>query len=550
MKLNKLFTFTLAALAMAACSNDDEPGIGGGGQKGEIIDAISIAFTNSVAPATRADKGEIEGVGTENNVYVAYLFAKENDPQHEGAKVGDWTVKRVAGDSNAEDADVIAAIGEGDVATPGTKKNMCTFNGVRQGDSVYVIVNDPQMTLATAQTLAHQADKSEAAIRAYISNLSKSYLNDLTVTADGKQTKKYIMAGVSAIPTNPNIPNGSTVKVSIPLNRELAKVFFNASVTTNPVYEAYGKMAIKDANWDPTAGGIKDPDGIVVVRIPRRVSPFTAQARDWYFPQSADATAKDWDVEGWLKAFAGEKESAPGTAEVAGATPALNKGEYNADAKEYRLTWVVGEKALTDGEKANANSMVYVKSDKLYSPYFYVTPNYANNAGCATVVVTQATYIGANTLLEPTITEQMLKEALADVTFQTATSTDGSVTYDKLAADFWNTGANVTALVAFLETNEAYKLALRGETEQAKKEAAITIKPNDKRYYRADVANYSDDETTSMKITERNTFYHITGTITTLGAKTIEDAINSDNIDMLVQVVVKPWKYVVNNINM
>ena len=82
------------------------------------------------------------------------------------------------------------------------------------------------------------------------------------------------------------------------------------------------------------------------------------------------------------------------------------------------------------------------------------------------------------------------------------------------------------------------------------KEAAITIQPKDKRYYRADVANYSDDETTSMKITERNTFYHITGTITTLGAKSIEDAINSDNIDMLVQVVVKPWKYVVNNINM
>lgn len=548
MKLNKLFTFTLAALAMAACSNDDEPGIDKGGQKGELIDAISIAFTSSSAPATRADKGEIEGTGSENDVYVAYLFAKENDPQHEGAKVGDWTVKRVAGDASVDkDEDVSTAIQGGDVATPGTKKNMCTFNGVRQGDSVYVVVNDPQMTLATAQTLAHQGDKSEAAIRAYISNLSKSYLNELTVTKDGTQDKKYIMAGVSAIPTNPNIPNGSTVKVSIPLNRELAKVFFNASVTTNPVYEAYGKMAIKDTEWKPD-GTTADPDGIVVVRIPRRVSPFTAQARDWYFPQSADATAKDWNVEDWLKAFAGEKESVPGTAE-ASETPALNKGEYNADAKEYRLTWVVGEKELADGIAPAATSMVYVKSGKLYSPYFYVTPNYADNAGCATVVVTQATYIGANTLLEPTITEQMLKEALLDSDFKTATSTDG-VTYDKLAADFWNTGANVTALVAFLEKNATYKLALRGETEQAKKEAAITIKPNDKRYYRADVANYSDDETTSMKITERNTFYHITGTITTLGAKSIEDAINSDNIDMLVQVVVKPWKYVVNNINM
>lgn len=549
MKLNKLFTFTLAALAMAACSNDDEPGIDKGGQKGELIDAISIAFTSSSAPATHADKGEIEGTGSENDVYVAYLFAKENDPLHEGAKVGDWTVKRVAGDANAEDKDVTTAITGGDVATPGTKKNMCTFNGVRQGDSVYVVVNDPQMTLATAQTLAHQGDKSEAAIRAYISNLSKSYLNDLTVAIDGKQKGKYIMAGVSAIPTNPNIPNGSTVKVSIPLNRELAKVFFNASVTTNPVYEAYGKMAIEDTEWKPD-GTTEDPDGIVVVRIPRRVSPFKAQARDWYFPQSADATAKDWNVENWLKAFAGEKESAPTVAEVAGTTPALNKGECNADAKEYRLTWVVGEKALADGGTPKETSIVYVKSDKLYSPYFYVTPNYADNAGCATVVVTQATYIGANTLLEPTITEEMLDKALQNDAFKTATSTDGTTKYDKLAADFWNTEKNVDALVAFLNTDEAYKLALRGETEIAKQRAAITIQKNDKRYYRADVANYSDDETTSMKITERNTFYHITGTITTLGAKSIEDAINSDNIDMLVQVVVKPWKYVVNNINM
>ena len=536
-------------ILMAACSNDDEPGIDKGGQKGELIDAISIAFTSSSAPATRADKGEIEGTGSENDVYVAYLFAKENDPLHEGAKVGDWTVKRVAGDANAEDKDVTTAITGGDVATPGTKKNMCTFNGVRQGDSVYVVVNDPQMTLATAQTLAHQGDKSEAAIRAYISNLSKSYLNDLTVAIDGKQKGKYIMAGVSAIPTNPNIPNGSTVKVSIPLNRELAKVFFNASVTTNPVYEAYGKMAIEDTEWKPD-GTTEDPDGIVVVRIPRRVSPFKAQARDWYFPQSADATAKDWNVENWLKAFAGEKESAPTVAEVAGTTPALNKGECNADAKEYRLTWVVGEKALADGGTPKETSIVYVKSDKLYSPYFYVTPNYADNAGCATVVVTQATYIGANTLLEPTITEEMLDKALQNDAFKTATSTDGTTKYDKLAADFWNTEKNVDALVAFLNTDEAYKLALRGETEIAKQRAAITIQKNDKRYYRADVANYSDDETTSMKITERNTFYHITGTITTLGAKSIEDAINSDNIDMLVQVVVKPWKYVVNNINM
>lgn len=120
-----------------------------------------------------------------------------------------------------------------------------------------------------------------------------------------------------------------------------------------------------------------------------------------------------------------------------------------------------------------------------------------------------------------------MDKALQNDAFKTATSTDGTTKYDKLAADFWNTEKNVDALVAFLDADVTYKLALRGETEIAKQRAAITIQPNDKRYYRADVANYSDDETTSMKITERNTFYHITGTITTLGAKSIEDAINS-----------------------
>lgn len=69
----------------------------------------------------------------------------------------------------------------------------------------------------------------------------------------------------------------------------------------------------------------------------------------------------------------------------------------------------------------------------------------------------------------------MLDKALQNDAFKTATSTDGTTKYDKLAADFWNTEKNVDALVAFLNTDEAYKLALRGETEIAKQRAAITI---------------------------------------------------------------------------
>lgn len=535
MKLSKLFTFTMATLALGACSNDDDLTTGGTTPepgKGELIEAISIAFGKSATP-TRADMGEIAGVGTEGNVYVAYVFAKENDPQHEGKKVGDWTVKRVAGEAQDDDTKVATAIKSGNTA--GTKGNMCTFNGVQQGDSVYVIVNDPNMNMATANTLAHKADKSQASIRAYISSLSKDYLNGLTVAKDGDQKGKFIMAGAAAIPTNPNTPNGGTVTVPVSLDREVAKVFFNASVTTNPEYEAAGKVTIKDGN-DAEA------DGLVIVRIPNRVSPFTAQARDWYFPLSGDDTTKDWDVTGWKKAFDGDAESAPGTVKV---DASFNDASFQKTAKEYRLTWKINDQ---DG-KGNYTSKVYMNGGTLYSPYFYVTPNYSNHAGCATVIVTQATYTGANTLLESTITDEMLAGAVADPTFS---QTTGISDVKNIKAETWTEAddKNLKALVTYLASVDAYKSVFRGAEDEADQIKAISIKKDDKRYYRADVANMSADNTTSMKLTERNTFYQITGTITTLGAKSIEDAVNSDDINMVVQVVVKNWKSVINDVNM
>ena len=188
---------------------------------------------------------------------------------------------------------------------------------------------------------------------------------------------------------------------------------------------------------------------------------------------------------------------------------------------------------------------------KLYSPYFYVTPNYANNSGCGTAIVTQATYTGINTLLEDKVTNIMLQEALDDTDFKQAMTTAGisdqPATYDKIPAGFWNDTDVLAALVTFLKANHN---SLFDGIIAGQESAAISIKTGDKRYYRADVANMSADNTTSLKVTERNTFYHITGTITTLGAKSIEDAINSDDINMVVQVVVKKWNYVVNNVNM
>lgn len=545
MKLNKLFTFTLAALALGACSNDDD--LNGGTNpeagKGELVDAISIAFANS-STVTRANMGEIEGTGSENAVYVAYVFAKENDPQHEGKKVGDWTVKRVAGDANEKDAAVTTAIKAGDAATPGSKANMCTFNGVQQGDSVYVIVNDPNLDMATANKIAHQGEGSQASIRSYVSSLGKDYLNGLSVAKDGSQTGKFIMAGAAAIPTNPNTPNGGTVRVPVSLDREVSKVFFNASVTTDSQYEAYQKIEIKD---NAVAG---EGDGLVIVRIPRRVSPFTTQVRDWYFPLSGDAATKDWNVTDWKNAFNGEGETAPGVAE---ATPAkaFNSVPLQETAREYRLTWKVLDEAIK--APATPTSKAYISEGTLISPYFYVTPNYSNHSGCGTVIVTQATYTGTKTLLEPTVTDEMLTAAGKDVTFQGAVSAPGAMTLADVKALDWGTTANLDALVAFLGSKEEYKSVLGGyEKEDEKDKAAdfISIKQGQKRYYRADVANMTSDNATSMKLTERNTFYHITGTITTLGARSIEDAINSDDINMIVQVVVKKWNYVVNKVNM
>lgn len=542
MKVSKFFAFTMAALALGACSSNDDDLAGGGTNpapgKGELIDAISIAFSSSKTP-TRATEAPVDGVGTENNVYVAYVFAKENDPQHEGKKVGDWTVKRVVNSGEGEDdAAVSNAIADGDIGTPGTTKNMCTFNGVQQGDSVYVIVNDPNMNLATANTLAHQGNNSQASIRSYVSALSKDYLNSLTVAKDGTQTKKFIMAGAAAIPTNPNTPNGGTIIVPVSLDREVAKVFFNASVSTNPQYEATGKIEIKDATV------ATDADGILVVRIPNRVSPFAKQARDWYFPLSGDNTTKDWNVTDWLNAFNGNKESVPGT-DAAGDVKAFNEAAYQSTAREYRLTWKVIDAGSVTLDPAT--SKVYVNNKTLNSPYFYVTPNYANHSGCGTVIVTQATYTGTNTLLESTITDEMLANAVKNDAFKTATSI---TKVEDIKADTWDTASNLEALVNYLATVDAYKVVFRGATALDDQKKAITIKQNDKRYYRADVANMAADNSTSMKVTERNTFYHITGTITTMGAKTIEDAINSDDINMIVQVKVQPWNYVVNNVNM
>lgn len=501
----------LAAVSFAACSNDDAPAAGGENQ-GELVDAISVYFTNP--KTTYAYSEAVGGDGTESNVYHAFIFAKENNPEHAAALVGDWTVREVKGE---KDGDPIKA---GDEGKPSTLKNMATFKGVRQGDNVYVIANDPNMNLSAAEKMAHQGKDSEAAIKAYTSTLTKEYLNSLAVKSEKatQPTGKFIMAGKATIPTNPTQPNNTTMRVPVTLDREVAKVVFSATVTNNSEQEAYTKVKIKE------------DDGIIIARIPRSVSFYADQIRDWYFPLNGDITTKDWGTD-WVVAFDGETKASP-----KGETPAFNNTAKKG-AKEYRYTW--------DGTSSLASytapkDIDPVDGGQIASPIFYVTPNYANHSSCATVIVTQATYVGDNTLVRD-VTAEILKDALKQNTFPGITEITG---------DFWaesGDGDNLSKLYTFLTTN--YANLFPAKTYESKSDL-IGYKKNQKVYYRADVSNYTDDNLTSLNVTERNTFYQIQGTISSLGATTVDAAIEGSELGMIVQVTVNPWKVVVNRVDM
>lgn len=523
MKTRNLFAFAMAAMAFTACSNDDEPSVGGGNgtTQGELIEAITVAFTNPTN--TYAQKDPVNGTGSENNIYTAYIFAKEANPTHKGALQGDWTVKEVKG------VDEKTPIEEGDGSTSGTKKNMATFAGVRQGDNVYVIANDASLTLPLAEGIAHRGEESEEAIKNYVASLNKSYLSSLTVKDDSKQEGKFIMAGKAMIPTSPTIPNGTTVKVPVALDRELAKVTFSVTVSNDPADEAHGKVQLEEG------------DGLIVVRVPRKASFFADQVRDWYFPLAPTSADKDWSFndageEQW-GAFSGDKNSDPTTVN---ATDFFNATPLSKDGKEYRFTWVTSDSPDAD---LLTSSELGTESGKITSPYFYVTPNYANHTSCATAILTQATIV--NTMLKDVVTEEMLKAAVNDATF---TGIDG-INSQSITKTTWNKDENIAALYKFLTESDSYRSIFTVE-DYPNKESLIYKKKGDKVYYRADVANYADDNATSKLVTERNTYYQIQGTITTLGANTIEDAINSDNISMIVQVTVNDWQVVVNRVNM
>lgn len=583
MKMNKLFFFALAALTMTACGNDDTPGIDDGGQK-DVVKSISVSFVDSKGVVNRGDYDEMAaGEGTENSVYYAFVFARELSPTHPGALVGDWTVKQVGALDNTTPLNSASG-------SAGTLSNMCTFDNVRQGENVYVIANDPNMTLEFAEQLSRQGAESENKIKGYISELNKLYLNKLVNSVGTKPNGKFVMAGMAPILTKAVDDNedgtSKSVTVEVGLDRELAKVAFSATVTANTGDEATGKVYIGA------------DDGIVVVRIPRKVSYFTQMDRDWYFPAklgSGEKLFKDWgmttvttDASGWEKVFKGNTQlfdnpGSTGANSGAEGSTCFNDRVYNEAAKEYRLTWQLDENNLTTGLITYGKNAAHTPSTgeldnlnyTMEAPIFYTTPNYSNDAASSTVICTQATI--KKDLLANDLLANQPYQALYDLLQATLAVTDAKYT----ANIVWsaNSNENVTAyLTKLVETTDAtwvsavksaigkiYSLTntadidarynavvTQATTDKAKTgatlEALVRFKKDAKVYYRADVARYANGA--SQKLTERNTYYQIKGTITSVGAGSIEEAITTTLVGMTVQVVVKNWAVVVSEVNM
>lgn len=556
MKTRNLFALAMATMAFAACSNDDDQINLGGGEKGELIESIGISFA---APSTTyADNGTKEGEGTENDIYKAFIFAYQAG--QEDLMPGDWSVKEVG--------DGTTAIGTGD--TEGKLNNMATFEKVSKGSNVYVLANVPNLTLGELTALAHNGENSEKMIKEFIHDVSKKYLNGLAYKRAGTPTGQYMMAGQAIIPTNPNTPNGSTVVVTVDLYREMAKVGFQAVITGKTSDVANGRVQLKE------------DDGIVVARVARQLAPFATL--DSYFPANAVSTDKDWGFNAtgddyWKIVFDGDNASGFKEEDHA-ALPVItgeefNKKEFNEKAQEYRYTWV----------NDKSNDMLTITRDaatptgKLLSPYFYVSPNYSADANCVTVISTQATYVGypvfkdenAQKLFAAAYSKYIVGNESDFKTIISGTQKESDAVetesfkecnFTAVAMGHVNTYFNGTTFTstdraAFMKsldldeaTMTAAVAAITSVSNPTVASDALDYYTGQKLYYRADIANYNANNTASDNITKRNTYYQIEGTITTLGAKSIEDAINSDNINMQVVVKAMPWNWVVNRPNM
>lgn len=407
MKIYKLFTLVMAAMAFTACGDNDvidgqDPDNQAPENWEANMEGLTINFGTASGPTTRDYSGETPSEGTEAVIYDAYVFAREANPGHLNPLEGDWTVIKC----KVNDDNIVE--GDSQVDNPdGTKtlKNVATFHGVRQGDFVYVIANDPNMTLDLANSLAHQGAKSENNIKNYTSMLAKNYLGGLNFGADKpKPEGKFFMGGLAQIPVAPTLPSNGTLELEVGLDRELSKVLFQANVTATPSDAAYQRVEFREG------------DGIVVARIAPTTSMFAERETNFYVP--APSCTEDWPinshtlVDGVFSKFCDQTIEGSvmfdGMAENAFSWNGVNVADHfnlanpAGDVQEYRYSWVLPAGTVVGAETqygTQTQNLAYGNTKSLYASTFYTTPNYGANVNGTTVICTQATYIGKDEFL-------------------------------------------------------------------------------------------------------------------------------------------------------
>lgn len=511
MKVYKLFTLALAALAFAACSDDEVPnpqnqGINEDENWHADIEGLTINFaTLATGPNTRVVSGETESKGTEAVIYDAYVFAKEANPKHDNGLTGDWTVIKC----KVNDDGIVE--GESQVNNPDktvTLKNVATFHGVRQGDYVYVIANDPNMTLDIAEGMAHQGQSSEKKIKAYTSMLSKQYLGGL---AFGKTqvnpTGKFVMAGLAQIPVAPTLPSNGTIEVEVGLDRELSKVNFKANTSSTPSDEAYQVVEFQEG------------DGITVLRIAPTTSMFTERDADFYVP--SPNCVENWPINdhSFVENAGFSKfcdQTIPGSVMFDGGAAAdqvwngvtipanFNTTNPAGGIEEYRFSWVLP--AATGAADASgkieygtkAANMLYGSNKTINAPIFYTSPNYSKNTNAVTTICTQATYIGKDVFQNSGL-NAAVAEALAcnteKITF-TAGDTDVKIDNPLWVKDATTTAQFVASIKTILGIADG-KVAGKGLGLQYRNKAGTTENVAD---FEAILTKYSLTPATTYKL--------------------------------------------------
>lgn len=197
--MKKCFFYAGAlAMLLSSCSNDEVPTgpvLGGSEQSGVVRD-LKISLVSDVSTKSAVE----DGVGTENNIELAYVLVKVDADGPDGT--GGYEYKYVPY-----------------LLDKGSRS--VTVKYAEEGSGVYVLANVPGLTKEAVDKLVEAANVSgEAAFFNEKYNINKLYISSLD-----SRTGSFTMSGTARVPMA--VDGAGAKTLSIPISRDLAKVDFS-----------------------------------------------------------------------------------------------------------------------------------------------------------------------------------------------------------------------------------------------------------------------------------------------------------------------------------